>query len=278
MALKVTAEDIPLFVEHCQKKAPAFTIRDGKTDSYLMNVIDGLIWPFNPQFMERYITTVVGKVYFPDGMMSRDPLGTLEVGTHEFVHAYDAKRITPLLFGFIYLAPQILVIATLLLFGFLVCWAGFLPFLALLLHLTAVGCSTKLRKVSGFPLLVLGIVAGLALSIYLVKLQSLWLALALIPIAPIPSPGRYWAEMRGYGMSLHFEAWAGLRVRVDSKVRQFVGWAYYKMWPFADSVTSKLEKHAERARAGSVTDPAYLHIWEFIQQLEAKEQGGGHVA
>ena len=271
MGLKgVTSGDLQDFIRHCQKKAPGFDLVDGKTDSYIMNLIDGIIWPFNPEFMKRYITTLFGKVFFPDKMMLRDPEGAIEVGMHEFTHSYDEMRLTAPLYVIMYLSFLVLSIPILLAFGFMVSWVGFLPFAALLIHVSAVAISFKLRRITGFPLLILSILATIGLSIYMVGYESLWLIGVVVSLAPIPAPGRYWAELRGYGMSIHWAVWVGDRVRIERKVAQFTGPPYYFMWPFKKSVEKKLRKYEERARAGIVKDPAFLHMREFIGGLKAR--------
>lgn len=273
MPIRVSTDDVVRFVEHCKRKAPNFELRDGKTDSYLMNVIDGYVWPFNPKFMTRYITTIGGKVYFPDGMMQKDPRGTIEVGSHEFIHAYDVFRLTAPLFALLYLAPQLLALFSMSAYGALVSWIGVFPFAAIVVHLLSTALTFKIRKFTGFPLLVLSVVFSVVLSILLVGLDSLWMVAAVLPMAPIPSPGRTWAELRGYGMSIHFEVAFGQRTKIASKVSQFTTALYYFMCPFADYIREKLQRHEARARAGDVTDPAYIHILEFINELRLKQEG-----
>lgn len=276
MPIRVNTDDVVRFVEHCKKKAPNFELRDGKTSSYLMNVIDGYVWPFNPKFMTRYITTIGGKVYFPDGMMRKDPMGTIEVGSHEFIHSYDVFRLSAPLFAFLYLAPQLLALFALLAYGSFVNWVGLLPIVAIITHLLTTALTFKIRKFTGFPLLVLSVVSSVVLSIFLIGLESLWMVVVVLPMAPIPSPGRAWAELRGYGMSIHFEVAVGHRTKLMSKLRQFTTALYYFMWPFADYVREKLQRHEDRARAGDVTDPAYLHVLEFINELRLKQEGRDH--
>ena len=266
----VTSGDLQDFIRHCQKKSPGFSMVDGKSDNYLMNLIDGMVWPFNPGFMKRYITTIIGKVFFPNGMMIGNPEGAIEVGSHEFMHSYDAMRLTFPLYAFIYLSFPIMLITILLAYGYLVSWTGFLPFLALLLHITATATSFKLRRITGFPLLVLSLLASIGLSIFMVGMDTLWLLAVVVCLAPIPAPGRYWAELRGYMMSIHWKVWTGERVNIDRLVYQFTGPPYYFMWPFKKRVEKKLRRYEERARAGDVTDPALLHMREFISGLKAK--------
>ena len=88
--MKITDVDFQAFMAHARKLVPGFTVHDGKKDSYLMNLIYGVVWPLNPRFMEGYITTIVKHVWFPKGQIRNNPRGALEVCGHELVHAHDA--------------------------------------------------------------------------------------------------------------------------------------------------------------------------------------------
>ena len=102
--IKVTPADVARLVLHCRKRVPGFTVHDGKRDSYVMNLADGVVYPFNPGFLDNYITTLAGGVFFPKGLIERHPLHALEIVGHEFVHADDAKRLTFPVFAAVYLS------------------------------------------------------------------------------------------------------------------------------------------------------------------------------
>jgi hypothetical protein len=257
------------FMVHARKLVPSFTVHDGKEDSYLMNLIDGIIFPFNPRFLQRYITTVISHVWFPKGQIKNNPRGALEVAGHELVHAYDAKRLTFPIFGAWYLFPLVMVFPALILIGLFVSWLAFLPFVAMAAHLGVTAATFKLRRITGFPLLVLSLLGTIGLMAWQEGWSALWLASTAVLLAPLPAPGRKWAELRGYGMSIFLELKLLGRTSIDRKVRQFTGPAYYFMWPFAAYIRRRLEKYEADARAGRLKDPVFVHVQEFFDRLEA---------
>ena len=75
----------------------------------------GTILFFNKTFMTGFITTVGYTVYWPSReKLESSGLGALSTLAHEYRHAQDAKKITRVLFGFLYLLPQILALPGLL--------------------------------------------------------------------------------------------------------------------------------------------------------------------
>jgi hypothetical protein len=75
-------------------------------------------------------------------------------------------------------------------------------------------------------------------------LNWLWWLCALVFLAPLPSPGRKWAEMRGYQMSLAANIWRGYEVKpetLDWIIGCFTGPGYYYMWPFKNKVEQQLQ-------------------------------------
>lgn len=81
-----------------------------KDQSNFMKFIGFLLF-FNKDFMTKYITTIGNTVYFP----SRDyivqyPVRSSITLLHEFIHINDARKIGTVLFNFLYLFPQILII------------------------------------------------------------------------------------------------------------------------------------------------------------------------
>jgi len=74
-----------------------------------------------------------------------------------------------------------------------------------------------------------------------INLSWLWCLLFLVFLAPIPSPGRKWAEMRGYAVSMVIEAEIGGAILSPERfVGRFTTADYYYMWPFKKSVMSEL--------------------------------------
>lgn len=263
----ITKSEFESFMAHARKLVPSFTVHDGKSHSYLMNVIDGIVYPFNKRFMKGFITTVFSDVYFPDGQIVANPTGAFEVAGHELVHAYDAKRLTFPLFAALYLSAISLFIVALVAIGLFVSWAAFLPFAALGVHGACTAITFKYRKITGFPLLILSLLAAIGLVTLFKGWAALWLVSAAILLAPLPAPGRAWAELRGYGMSIVLELRLFGRASIDSKVRQFTGPNYFWMMPFAAVIRRRLEKYEADARTGKLDDPVFLHVLEFLNKL-----------
>lgn len=80
-----------------------------------------------------------------------------------------------------------------------------------------------------------------------ISAQWWWMLAVMVLIAPIPSPGRCWAEMRGYSMTMACYYWhTGKPYNVDFIVKQFTTGAYYWMWPFENSVRKRLAEWQEK--------------------------------
>lgn len=97
-----------------------------KDQSPFMKFIGSLLF-FNNEFMVSYTTTIGETIYFPtSNFVKARPVSSAIVLLHELVHVHDEKKISKLLFGFLYLFPQILSILFLPLF-FLLTWKIVLP-------------------------------------------------------------------------------------------------------------------------------------------------------
>lgn len=100
-----------------------------KNQSWLMRLV-GKIMFFNKGFMTDYTTTVGATVYFPTETVTKvRPVSAAAVLLHELIHVSDAKKISKLLFGFLYLSPQIWALLCLPLF--FLSWKLALPLLIL---------------------------------------------------------------------------------------------------------------------------------------------------
>ena len=70
-----------------------------------------------------------------------------------------------------------------------------------------------------------------------------WFFLFFLCFLPIPSPGRAWAEFRGYRMTIATYYWmSGYKIDIKWVVEQFVGPSYYFMWPFRGWLMRKFQK------------------------------------
>lgn len=224
--------------EKIKEVAPEFEVKP-KNESRLMRVINKILF-FNNAFMSGYITTIGQKVYWATGRDYRDdPDGSFNTLAHEFVHVMDYMQ-KPVRFSLSYLFPQILAL----------------------------------------PGVLFVLLSPILIPLMCLSILSPWFLLALaslVFLAPIPSPGRKRAEMRGYGMTARVYQWKYGTVpdwRIERSVRAFTGPNYYFMWPFDSKV------RAELAHYGQVEDPPFLKddpnpAWEIVRRV-LEENGGLH--
>ena len=72
---------------------------------------------------------------------------------------------------------------------------------------------------------------------------SNWFLLFLFCLLPLPSPGRAWAEFRGYRMTIAVYYWlTGGKYDIEHVVHQFVSSNYYWMFPFGGFIREHFEK------------------------------------
>ena len=99
---------------------------------------------------------------------------------------------------------------------------------------------------------------------------SPWFLLLLLFGLPVPSPGRAWAEIRGYTMSMACNQWAHGSIRdetLDWIVEQFVGPYYYFMWPFKGHVRKIFEKQRKRCESGEILeDEWFATVKEIVDE------------
>src|SRR5271167_3756358 len=87
-----------------------------KNQSSVMRFLGKLLF-FTPGFMTDYTTTIGSTIYAPSTQFfTLHPVSSSVVLLHEFVHMYDQKIVSPLLFQLTYLLPQLLILPALLLF------------------------------------------------------------------------------------------------------------------------------------------------------------------
>ena len=83
----------------------------------------------------------------------------------------------------------------------------------------------------------------------LLAFWSPWFLLFFLFLLPIPSPGRAWAEFRGYRMTVAVHYWmTGRKVDLRWITEQFVSSNYYFMWPFRGWLIKKFQKEFEKIK------------------------------
>lgn len=110
------------------------------------------------------------------------------------------------------------------------------------------------------------ILASLALFSVLAT-WNLWFLLCLIfllTLAPLPAPGRREIELRGYTMTMAIEYWetGGISDEMFEHVaKQFVGPAYYFMWPWRENTMHRIKMRAQAIRTNEVLkDPLFARV------------------
>jgi len=111
-----------------------------------------------------------------------------------------------------------------------------------------------------------------------------WLiALSLLLCAlPWPSPGRALLEMRGYAMNLAINIWRHGSLLPETKdwiTEMFMGWSYYKMYPFPKSVRESIDRYERyiyrvdtvRPADGTIIfdySEAFVDVYELLTGIE----------
>lgn len=100
----------------------------------------------------------------------------------------------------------------------------------------------------------------------LLAFWNLWFLLFLICLLPLPSPGRAWAEFRGYRMTIAAHYWlSGQKVDLKWIVDQFVGSSYYFMWPFRGWLMKKFQKEFDKIKNDDLS-PELRNIKNILTQ------------
>lgn len=229
---------------------PGFEVRF-KDRSTLMKVLGFLAYPFNPDFMTKYITTWGTKVYFPTEEFFRsDPARSFRILAHEYVHLWDAKNHP--LFKLSYMFPQVLVLIPLVLYVLFTwphTWIVVLPFLGYLL-----GClSARLHRLLFWAVMPITLAGAVITAWALTGYAVLALFGVLVALVPWPAPWRTKWELRGYGMNVALAQrlyGSVSQKHKDSITKQFTGPAYYFMCWSSAKVQESLEVTRAKFVAG----------------------------
>ena len=84
-----------------------------------------------------------------------------------------------------------------------------------------------------------------------------WYFLFLLFILPWPSPGRTWAELRGYRMTLAIRYWlapySDIDFLINKCVYQFISSSYYWMMPFKSLVHKALTREFDKIKRNELS-------------------------
>ena len=198
------------FIEVCSfisRHIPGFEIRY-KNESWSSKVIAALVWIFNRRYMQEYTTTRYPRVYFPSrAFVEESPNRATKILLHEFVHLWDRQN-EGFMFVVRYALPQLL---------------AMLNFLFATIWLLVV------RE----PEWAQWTFAGLGFGV------------GVLCVLPLPSKSRSMIELRGYSMNVAANYWRYDTVQkatIEWIAGHFVGWEYYKMWPWRRDIDDWLLK------------------------------------
>jgi Zn-dependent protease with chaperone function len=220
------------------KKLPGFQVKY-KDESTFMKLI-GMLMFFNKTFMTGFVTTIGYTVYLP----TRAKSGSISTLAHEYRHAKDASQITRVLFGMLYLLPQLL------------------------------GIPGALAALILVPLLLFGVVSW---SWWLLPLM-----LTALFLAPLPAYFRKKYEVNGYTMSLFMTNELLKEGGFDKNARKerltasaarynknFTGANYYFMWPFG--VEEDLQEALDKILSEEISKEheVYQEILDALEESKA---------
>lgn len=81
-----------------------------KDQSTFMKLLSKILF-FNPNFMTQYTTTIGYTIYYPSqSFVNNYTASSFFIFAHELVHMLDEKKISRILFGSLYLLPQLLIL------------------------------------------------------------------------------------------------------------------------------------------------------------------------
>lgn len=190
----------------------------------------GKLMFFNKSFLTGYTTTIGQTVYFPSKKKFEiSPDDYFETLCHEYVHiADDAAH--PILFKLKYAFPQIL----------------------------------------AFPAVLLVLLLPLLIPLMVFSLVSPWWLLTLLMavfLAPIPSPGRTEAELRGYGMSVKVRMWEGIfgDSYYNRCLNYFTSSSYYYMCRNEEFILNKLKQFGTTDDCLNDDTPVYRDVYNLVK-------------
>ncbi len=197
-----------------------------KEDNLISKIIAVLVWLFNRDYMTSYTTTRYPKVYFP---------------SRQYVEDRPMRAVKILFHEFVHLSDR-----KRLGVWFTIGYA--LPQLLAVVLLIALAVSAF---VGSWVLSVCVMVAVLAF------------------MSPLPAHWRMKFEMRGYTMNMAINLWRFSSVTARTRdwiAKQFVGPAYYFMWPFPNDVDKRIEAAVSVLEQSNKADvDVYEVVYDFLK-------------
>ena len=254
------------FEQQIAPMVPGFRV-GFKDETVSQKIIGFFLYPFNPTYMTKFVSTFYPVVYFP----SRDsyesaPRSSLTVLAHELVHLLDTKS-HPIWFRLSYLFPQAL---SLLAFAVYVSLSGWRAYpLAILFTGFALGCALAPKSMGGFwALTISGAVAACMLAVLVNHWLSIPLFVGFALLAPWPAPGRVYWELRGYTMNLAMMLWTyGMTPDIvrEMLIRHFIRSDYYYMSWSRSSIEKAVNERSAEITSGDICKIVpYGQVHDFL--------------
>lgn len=261
--------ELRAFEQEIARHVPGFQVRF-KNESKVQQTLGFLMRPFNPYYLDTFITTLGKTVWFPSfAYYAKDPEASFVVLAHEYVHLHDSRR-APGWFQLSYLFPQILVLLPLVAYAWLAWPWSWLVLAPLVAYVAA--CAVVRRSMLGFVVIV---AAALGATIVASALLAGWATLALVGafffLGPWPAPFRVKWEKRGYAMSIAARMWLSGRPPAPASLayfeKQFTGFNYFRMAWRAAPIKTALVSVVERVSDGELQgEKPYSHVRDFLCQ------------
>lgn len=238
-----------------------------KDESALMQVLGFITFPFNPSFMTSYTTTLKKTIWFPSkAHYEGDPTSSFGVFAHELVHIVDDEK-HGIFMDLGVMFPQVLCLLPLIAYAVIGGVHAALVYASLIVGLIVALFVARSSMRAFWALLVLTVLGAAVLAVVGTGWWSFLLLGGLACMAPWPSPGRTYFELRGYAMQLGIRQWftgAVPQVNRDYMREHFTGSDYYFMsWDAAD-MTRRIDEVVARAASGDlVTESPYDFVHAF---------------
>jgi len=252
--------------EAIRQEIPGFRVQF-KDESLTMKVLGFLAYPFNPTFMDDYITTWGTGVYFPSREYYLErPEVAMSVLWHEYVHLWDQKR-WGLLFKVSYIMPQVFGLVFFLLFAATNFWWSWLLLVPLAGYVIGIFLSRLFRPLFwlAFGAAAVSVITAAVIS---TGWWSVFLFAGLALFTPLPSPWRTSWELRGYTMTMAVRYWlTGDFPSREALAEHFVGPGYYFMSWGREGIDASLALGVQRIETGSIIGEHPFQIaYEFFRK------------
>jgi len=259
-----------------RKGHPSMEVRY-KNESWFMQLLGLLVYPFNQGYMDRLTTTIGSTVYFPALYIVREDFERYaRILAHEGVHIFDREQ-EGFRFFIKYLMPQALFVPLMAAFFVLGGWLAGLVLIGGLitsygaLLAASMGLETVKARLGVFYSL-----AGLTMLGFFGAAVTTtgWLTalpvMALMALAPWPARWRAEYEYRGYAMGIAISCWKYGTYSDDMiarRVQTFAGFEYYRMDPNKKAVRVRLEQIREICKTGAILKGATAQPYRRIYDV-----------